>query len=163
MLHYPDALPPIFSDTMRIFQMMDNFLGNALKFTPAGGRVTVAAREEHDTVAVSVQDTGMGVRAEDRGKLFKRFPQIDLGLMDMQRGIGLGLNLVHQLVEKLGGEVWMESPGLGKGSTFSFRLPRAGTPRAAALQRFHERFLASEGDAAHAGGPTMLLRATSTS
>lgn len=159
-LRYPDTLPPVFSDAMRIFQVIDNFLGNALKFTPAGGHVTVTAREEHEMLTVSVQDTGIGVRAEDRGKLFKRFPQIDMGLLDVQRGTGLGLNLVHQLVEKLGGEVWMESPGLGRGATFSFRLPQAGSPRAAALHRFHERFLAAEAEAAHAGRGGLLHAAS---
>ncbi len=140
-LHYPETISPIFSDKARIFQVIDNLLGNALKFTPAGGRVTLTARDEQeDTVVVSVQDTGIGVRPEDHGKLFTRFPQIDLGVLDMQKGTGLGLNLVHQLIEKLGGEVWMESPGLGKGATFSFRLPRAGSARAEALQRFHNRF-----------------------
>lgn len=151
-LQYPDALPHVFSDKERIFQMIDNFLGNALKFTPAGGHVTLAARDEGETIVVSVQDTGIGIRPEDKGKLFKRFPQIDLGLLDVQRSTGLGLNLVYQLIEKLGGEVWTESPGLGKGATFSFRLPRAGSARAAALARFHERFFETERETAYAEG-----------
>ncbi len=150
-LHYPETVSLVFSDRARIFQMIDNFLGNALKFTPSGGHVTLMVRGEQDTVAVSVQDTGIGVRPEDRQKLFKRFPQIDLGMLDVRQGTGLGLNLVYQLIEKLGGEVWMESPGLGKGATFSFKLPSAGSARAAALRRFHDRFLNTDNTANRTG------------
>ena len=124
-LELPEELPHVFSDSGRLFQIIDNLLGNAFKFTPPGGSIIIRARQEEGNVVVSVQDTGIGVRREDHEKLFKQFPQIDTGITQ-EKGAGLGLALVWQLVVKMGGEIWMESEGLGKGTTFSFRLPCSG-------------------------------------
>ena len=141
IIDYPQDVFLIFSDRARIFQILDNFLGNSLKFTPAKGRVTLGARNEKDTVVLLVHDTGIGIRPEDQYKIFKRFPRIDSNMPDAPVGTGLGLNLVYQLSEKLGGDTWMESTGIGMGTTFFIRLPCAGSKRADALKRFHERFL----------------------
>ena len=122
ILDLPEELPHVFTDSGRLFQIVDNLLGNALKFTPSGGSITIRAQKEEDDVVVSVADTGIGIRPEDQKKLFKQFPQIDTGLMQ-EKGAGLGLALVWQLVTKMGGDIWVDSKGLGKGTTFSFRLP----------------------------------------
>lgn len=128
----------IFSDSARVIQIMVNLIGNALKFTPSGGTITINACEDDDMVKVTVQDTGIGIHLEDQKKLFKQFPEIDLGAYDPGiKGTGLGLFLIHQLVEQLGGDIGMQSPGLGKGSSFFFRLPMPKSARAEALAISH--------------------------
>jgi len=133
----PDDLPLVFSDRGRIFQVIDNFLGNSLKFTPEGGSITISAKADDSMVVVSVRDTGTGIREEDQKKLFKRFPQIETPMIEGAKGTGLGLYLTKHIVEKLGGRIWAESPGLGKGATFSFALPRAGSSEAESLRRLY--------------------------
>ena len=133
----PENLPKVFSDSSRIFQVLDNFLGNSLKFTPAGGSITLRAYPENDTVVVVVEDTGIGIKPKDQAKLFKRFPQIDTSMIQSPRGTGLGLYLVKQIVDKLGGMVDVKSDGLGKGTKFFVRLPRAGTDRAKSVENYY--------------------------
>jgi len=133
-----DSLPKVFSDKTKIFQILDNLIGNSMKFTPAGGAITIFASEEDDMVMVSVSDTGIGIKPEDHKKLFKKFSQIDTSEIPTQKGTGLGLNLVWQLVHKLGGQIWADSKGRWKGAVFSFQLPKAGTKKAQSLKRFHE-------------------------
>lgn len=145
-LDIPAELAHAFSDRARLFQIIDNLLGNALKFTLSGGSITLKADAEPDSIVISIEDTGIGLKPEDKEKLFKRFPDIDTSLAGNVKGTGIGLSLVWQLVEKLGGEISVKSPGPGKGSTFSFRIPRVGNARAEALKRFHSRFLGSDGE-----------------
>ncbi|MEK7074195.1 MAG: HAMP domain-containing sensor histidine kinase [Patescibacteria group bacterium] len=124
----------VFSDSARIIQIIVNLIGNALKFTPAGGTITISAQEDDDMVKVTVKDTGIGIRPEDQKKLFKQFPEIDLGTYDPGiKGTGLGLFLIHQLVSQLGGTIGMESLGQNKGSSFFFRLPMPKSAHAEAL------------------------------
>lgn len=136
----PPGLSAIFSDKAKVFQILNNIIGNALKFIPESGSVIVEVKVEDETVLISVKDTGIGLKKEDMSKLFRRFPEIDTSTSGVARGTGLGLYLVWQIVEKLGGEVWAESEGLGKGSMFLFRLPKSGTERAEELSRFHKQF-----------------------
>ena len=145
LLEIPSKPLFVFSDRGKLFQILDNLLGNALKFTPEGGSITINVRGEEETVFVSIKDTGIGMKLEDQSKIFKQFPQIEGSTIQASKGAGLGLYLAWQLVEKLGGQIWGQSQGLGKGTTFSFRLPRSNTDRAKALARYHSIFLASEG------------------
>lgn len=133
-----DSLPKMFSDKAKIFQILDNLIGNSMKFTPAGGAITIFASEEDDMVMISVSDTGIGIKPDDQKKLFKKFPQIDTSEIATKKGTGLGLNLVWQLIHKLGGQIWADSKGRWKGAIFSFQLPKAGTKKAQSLKRFHE-------------------------
>jgi len=124
------AMPAMRADPRRIRQMMFNLLSNALKFTPAGGRVTVRARWRpreatgaRPCFRIAVEDNGIGIRAEDQGRLFQVFEQVDSSSTRSRRGTGLGLALCRRLAEMHGGRIWLESAGEGQGSTFLFEIP----------------------------------------
>lgn len=115
----PEDAPPILADHDRVLQILSNLLGNALKFTPEGGQITVLAVPEGSMMRFSVRDTGAGIPPEHLPHLFEPFWQAYSGKKD---GAGLGLTIVKGLIDAHGGRVWVEShPGLG--STFSFTLP----------------------------------------
>jgi PAS domain S-box-containing protein len=111
----------ITSDRRRVEQILLNLLSNAIKFTERGG-ITVAAGTVPGAVRISVADTGMGIKPGDVDKLFQPFRQLDTGLTRQHEGTGLGLTICKRLIERLGGEVRLES-AWGQGSTFSFTLP----------------------------------------
>lgn len=112
-------LPEIFADHHRLRQVFDNLIGNAIKFTPPGGRIIVGASAKDDAVLFRVTDTGKGIAANHLPHVFDRFWRED---ENDHRGAGLGLAIVKRLVEIHGGRVWVESQ-LGKGSTFCFTVP----------------------------------------
>ncbi len=114
-----DAFP---MDGARIKQVLLNLVGNALKFTPAAGQVWVQAQREDGSVRVEVGDTGPGIAAADRERIFLEFQQADSGGRGKPEGTGLGLALAKKFVEMHGGKVWLESE-VGKGSRFFFTLP----------------------------------------
>jgi len=119
------ALEPlrIDGDPTRLAQVIGNLLGNAIKFTPAGGQVWLeVAREAHEAV-VRVTDTGVGIGPEIAGQLFEPFAQADHTLERSRGGLGLGLALVKLLAEMHGGQVAMQSQGEGSGAEFIVRLP----------------------------------------
>jgi signal transduction histidine kinase len=105
-------------DGGRILQVLANLVSNAMKFTPAGGRVSLAARVERDELELSVRDTGIGIPAASLQSVFERFRQVNVD----PRGLGLGLHIAKRIVEAHGGTIWVESQ-LAAGSTFHFRLP----------------------------------------
>jgi two-component system CheB/CheR fusion protein len=126
------------ADGARIAQVVTNLLGNAVKFTPGGGTVTISvfAEPAASRAVVQVSDTGTGIDPALLGRLFEPFMQADRTLDRTSGGLGLGLALVKGLVDLHGGEVNASSEGLGKGATFVIRLPLAdpiasGTPAAA--------------------------------
>ena len=112
-------------DAARIGQVLRNLLTNALAFTPAQGRVTIAARTVGKWVEVAVTDTGSGVVAEDLPLVFERFYRSDKSRARATGGSGIGLTIAKHLVEAHGGRIWVESAGEGQGSTFTFTLPQA--------------------------------------
>lgn len=116
-------LPAIVADAQRIEQIVTNLVGNAIKFTPGGGRVTVAVRAEGDSLRVTVRDTGIGISAEHQARIFDAFTQVDMSNTRRSGGAGLGLAISKSLVEAHGGEVGVESTP-GEGSAFWFTLPR---------------------------------------
>lgn len=111
-------LPPVQVDSERLAQAMENLVGNALKFTPPGGRVTVGAALSGEHVRFYVADNGKGIEAEDLGRVFDRFWQARNA---DARGAGLGLSICKRIVEAHGGRVWVES-AIGQGTTVSFTL-----------------------------------------
>jgi len=111
-------------DPAKLKQVLYNFLSNALKFTPEGGRVTMrVATERSDTFRVEVEDIGIGIRAEDTGRLFVEFQQLDATTAKKHAGTGLGLALTKRIVEAQGGQVGVRSR-VGIGSVFHAVLPR---------------------------------------
>ena len=117
----PSSLPTIRADEERFRQVVLNLMNNAFKFTPAGGKVILKAREEGANLVVEVQDTGRGISKEDQKLLFEPYRSLGSGKEHLS-GLGLGLSLAKKLVELHGGQIWVESEK-GKGSTFGFSVP----------------------------------------
>ncbi len=124
-----DAAPDTWVvDTRRLKQILLNLLGNAVKFTPPGGTVTVRAGENDDEgLWVEVSDTGVGIAPEHQAMVFEEFRQVGDDILRKSEGTGLGLPLVRRLVRLHGGEVTLHSLP-GQGSTFHFNLPRQPEP-----------------------------------
>ena len=119
----PDDSLWVHGDEDRLSQVMANLLTNAAKYTDRGGTIDVAAAREGEEVALRVRDSGMGISPELLPRIFGLFIQGERTLDRSQGGLGLGLSIVHSLVEQHGGRVSAESGGAGKGSEFCVRLP----------------------------------------
>jgi signal transduction histidine kinase len=120
----PSGLPPIRGDEAKLLQVLSNLLGNALKFTPAGGAVIISAAAEDGMVAISVSDTGVGIPPAEIPHLFEKFKTFRTDSDRRIRGSGLGLYIARAIVEAHGGALSVESEQ-GKGSTFKFTVPVA--------------------------------------
>jgi signal transduction histidine kinase len=118
----PERDATVLVDPERIHSVLDNLIGNALKFAPEGGRITVRVAADAESVNVSVADDGPGIAADDLPRIFSRYWQSSQ-MQTTQKGVGLGLYIARQLVEAHGGAIGVETEP-GKGSTFSFWLPR---------------------------------------
>ncbi|MHB9108803.1 MAG: sensor histidine kinase [Armatimonadota bacterium] len=117
----PAAPLPVHADPARLQQCLANLLQNGLKFTPAGGSVTMSCRREGNDALLSISDTGRGIEPEKLPEIFHPFRQVDRD--DSIGGLGLGLSVVHGIIELHGGYVSANSAGLGLGSTFTISLP----------------------------------------
>lgn len=106
-----------------LHEIVDNLVGNAIKYTPEGGEIKVSVKGEGDKVLITVTDTGIGIPSEDIGHIFQKFYRVDNTQTREIGGTGLGLYLVKQRAEALGGRVWVESD-FGHGSSFFVTLPR---------------------------------------
>jgi two-component system phosphate regulon sensor histidine kinase PhoR len=117
------ALPPVLVDPLKLGQVLDNLVSNALKYTPRGSRIELAARIVGvDTVEISVRDNGPGIPPDDLPHIFERFYRVDKGRSRETGGTGLGLSIVKHIVQLHGGKVWAESKA-AVGTTFYFTLP----------------------------------------
>jgi len=120
-----ESIPSVYVDADKLVQVLTNLVHNAVKFTPEGGLIRVSAHlRESGFVCIGVHDTGIGVAPEHMSSIFERFKQIGNVLTDRPQGTGLGLPICKQIVEYLGGRIWVESE-VGKGSTFWFTVPVA--------------------------------------
>ncbi len=119
-------LPLVHADEAKVSEVLLNLLSNAIKFTPDGGKLKIEAVRNGDWCQVSVIDNGIGIKKEDQEQIFEPFYQLDNPLTREKSGTGLGLALVKQIIEKHGGQIWVESE-YGKGSRFTFTLPLATT------------------------------------
>ena len=116
------TVPPLRIDPERTLQVLRNLLGNAVKFTPKGGRVRIAAQPSNGKVAISVKDSGPGIPAESLTSIFEKFNQGTRHTPYMSQGTGLGLAIAKNIITAHGGKIWAESEP-GQGSTFIFVLP----------------------------------------
>jgi signal transduction histidine kinase len=123
-LKIPARLPLILADYDRLLQIFSNIIGNAIKYTPNGGKIELAAVEKEDCVRFSVKDNGPGISEDDQEHLFEAYWRSKNNKADFSTG--LGLNIAKDFVTALGGSIWVESQ-LGKGSTFYFSIPIATT------------------------------------
>jgi two-component system sensor histidine kinase GlrK len=121
-VNHPPELPAVPMDTERILQALRNLIGNAIKFTPDGGKVTVSARHENKHLLLTVRDTGIGISRENLTDIFDKYRQGTLKDSNYIKGTGLGLAIVKHIVTAHGGNVWAESDP-GQGSSFIFSLP----------------------------------------
>jgi signal transduction histidine kinase/ActR/RegA family two-component response regulator len=131
------------ADAVRLEQVLTNIVNNAVKYTPAGGRIRVALRAENSEAVLTVEDTGLGISPRMLPFIFDMYVQADRTLDRAQGGLGIGLTLVRRLVELHGGTVAAESEGEGHGSRFVVRLPQTETKQAASASRRPERRMRS--------------------
>lgn len=115
--------PAVLADRSQIERVFINLIGNALKYTPQGGRITVKANKRDSQVQVDISDTGCGIPKEAQESLFEEFYRVDNPINQQVKGTGLGLALVKHIIEAHGGRIWVFSK-VGAGSTFSFVLPQ---------------------------------------
>ena len=118
----PQDLPPVNADEERILQALRNLIGNAVKFTPGGGDITISARSVEGSVKVSIADSGPGIPEEDLKVIFDKFQQSAMTSYSKIKGTGLGLAIVKHIVHAHGGRIWVASEQ-GRGSIFTFVLP----------------------------------------
>ena len=123
---FDPAAGPISGDADRLQQIVWNLLTNAVKFTPKGGRIQVKLQRIDSHVEIVVSDSGVGINKEFLPYVFDRFRQADASTTRIHGGLGLGLSIVHQLVDLHGGSVSVQSEGEGKGATFTITLPFVG-------------------------------------
>ncbi|HEV7664271.1 MAG TPA: ATP-binding protein [Chloroflexota bacterium] len=122
-LDWPTSDPLVSADQRRIYQVVQNLLTNAVKYSPDGGCITLSARCERRDLVVSVSDQGLGMPIVELDRIFDRFHRVHGEMSRVIGGTGLGLAICKGLVEAHGGRIWAESEGEGKGSTFKFTLP----------------------------------------
>lgn len=153
-LELGDDVGDVLGDPRRLRQIFDNLLSNAIKWT-SGGRVSVAVRQDADSITITVSDTGSGIRTEFLPHVFDAFRQGDERL-----GLGLGLAIARELVELHGGTITAASDGIGAGATFTVRLPRLRAPVASETRGIAGvRVLLLDDDAQLLGGLQVLLAA----
>ena len=126
MLDVPDDLPPLLADPRALRQIMLNILSNAIKFTPGGGRIRLAAAASNGRLTIKVSDTGIGISADDLPNLTNPFKRAEPDPFKSQEGTGLGLAIVKALVDLHDGNLLIESE-LGRGTTVTVTLP-SGAP-----------------------------------
>ena len=117
-----EKLVTIYADRIRFKQIVFNLASNAIKFTPAGGKITISSKMDGDIAQFTVKDTGIGISDENKHKLFKPFTQLDSATNRLYEGTGLGLSLVKSFIELHKGNIWVESE-VGKGTAFTFEMP----------------------------------------
>jgi two-component system, OmpR family, phosphate regulon sensor histidine kinase PhoR len=120
------SVPPVAADKDRARQVLVNLVDNAVKYTPGGGRIELGLEATDGAVVFRVVDEGMGIPADEQRRIFEKFYRLDPNMIQGIGGTGLGLYICSELVERMGGRIWLESEE-GKGSAFFFQLPSAGS------------------------------------
>lgn len=131
---YPEKnIPLVGADKNKIKEVISNFVDNAVKYTPRG-EVIVGVHQEGSSVVFTCQDTGIGIKPEDLPRLFNKFVRGEGMMQVYTEGTGLGLYVARMMIENMGGRIWAESDGKGKGSKFSFSLPLADKKKAVKIK-----------------------------
>jgi CheY-like chemotaxis protein/two-component sensor histidine kinase len=125
LVSLPEEPVQVVADRVRLQQILENLILNAVKYTEPGGRIEVSAEAHLDEVAIRVRDNGIGIAPDKLAQVWDLFVQVDESPERTRKGLGIGLALVRDLVKRHGGSVGAHSDGLGKGSVFTVRLPRA--------------------------------------
>jgi len=120
------GLYPVHADENKLGQVLINLIDNSSKFTPDEGKLKIEVAREGNWCRVSVIDNGTGIKKEDQKRIFEPFCQLDNLLTKKRSGTGLGLSIAKQIIERQGGQIWLESE-YGKGSRFTLTLPSATT------------------------------------
>jgi signal transduction histidine kinase len=129
-LALPEQVPTLRSDADRVTQVLLNLLANAAKFSPRGtGEVKVSLSVRANELQLDVADNGVGIDPAHQHSIFEKFRQVGDTLTDKPQGSGLGLAICRQIIQRLGGRLWVAS-AIGQGATFSFTLPRGPSPGA---------------------------------
>ena len=123
ILDIPEDIPDIDADTLKVKEILYNLLSNAIKFTPENGEIGLRAKKCGSAIEITVWDTGIGIAAENLEKIFEGFFRVDTPFSRITEGTGLGLPLSKKLIELHGGNLYVESPGLNKGTSIRFTLP----------------------------------------
>jgi PAS domain S-box-containing protein len=132
----PESFPHIEADADKVQQILDNLVGNAVKYSPQGGTVSISAEDEGDKVRIDVRDQGLGIPDRHKDKIFERFHMVDDDVDHKAiKGTGIGLYLVRHLARAHGGEVWLSWSEVGKGSQFSVELPKTQAEKDKAVQQ----------------------------
>jgi CheY-like chemotaxis protein/two-component sensor histidine kinase len=119
-----DPIVFLYVDTVRFEQVIVNLLSNSAKYTPPSGRILISIDVHEESVAIKVTDNGIGIVEANIKEVFEPFWQLESATAPTRGGIGVGLSLTKHIVELHGGTIFAESDGLGKGSTFTVRMPR---------------------------------------
>lgn len=127
VVDFPAGFPKVPGDEANLRHVLDNLVGNAIKYSPNGGEVRISGTVHDDKVCVSVTDQGVGIPYDELERIFERFYRIDDALTRKTQGTGLGLYLANAIIEAHGGDIWAEGKP-GEGATFTFSLPRYPTP-----------------------------------
>jgi len=122
LLDFPEGLPPVDADPLRVERILYNLLDNACKYSPNGSEVRVFAKPGEDNLIIGVSDEGAGIATSDHEKIFGAFERLEPTAAGRAKGTGIGLLVCQRLVEAHGGRIWVESVP-GNGSTFLFTLP----------------------------------------
>jgi signal transduction histidine kinase len=125
VLEAPADLPQVLGDEDKIGRVLINLVDNAIKYSPDGGRVEIRLTRVGGRVRFAVTDEGLGVPPSEQRRIFEKFYRLDPNMTRGVGGTGLGLFICRELVRRMDGRIWVESAGLGRGSTFSLELPAA--------------------------------------
>ena len=116
-------MPLVAGDPDKVGRVLINLVDNAVKYSPDGGRVTVRIERAGSHVRFAVADEGLGIPPAEQRRVFEKFYRLDPNMTRGVGGTGLGLYICRELVRRMDGRIWVESPGLGRGSTFVVELP----------------------------------------
>jgi two-component system phosphate regulon sensor histidine kinase PhoR len=145
-----DGVPPVAADKDRARQVLTNLVENAVKYSPGGGKIELALEPSDGAVLFRVADEGMGIPEDEQRRIFEKFYRLDPNMTQGIGGTGLGLYICSELVERMGGRIWLESEE-GKGSAFYFELPSVTAPPVLPKTRDH-----SEGNGAGSTPPAQV-------